>query len=156
MNCESGDQKGKSAPSVCSIRCASGELKALIHKKLLPEASVAANANIWPSGESAMCSNGCQFRCSVTPSGKPSESLTVFKGRAFGRNCNQITRTRPSRPNTPASKSTEERHDREATGEGRGVTTSFGAPVGRDQWNSGTYDPDGSSIRTTGVCAHSL
>src|SRR2546429_5961725 len=63
MNCESGDQKGKSAPSVCSIRCASGELKALIYKKLLPEASVAAKANVWPSGETAMCSKGCQFRC---------------------------------------------------------------------------------------------
>src|ERR1700719_3538174 len=78
MNCESGDQKGKSAPSVCAIRCASEEFKALIHKKLLPDASVAANANIWPSGDSAMCSNGCQFRCSVTPSGKPSESRKVL------------------------------------------------------------------------------
>src|SRR5215472_12972791 len=78
MNCESGDQKGKSAPSVCSIRCASGELKALIHKKLLPEASAAAKANIWPSGETAMCSKGCQFRCSVTPSGRPKDSRTGF------------------------------------------------------------------------------
>src|ERR1700719_4107805 len=78
MNCESGDQKGKSAPSVCSIRCASGELKALIHKKLLPEASVAAKAKVWPSGETAMCSKGCQFRCRFRPLGRPSESRNVL------------------------------------------------------------------------------
>src|SRR5215469_4703049 len=78
MYCESGDQKGKSAPSVCSIRCASGELKALIHKKFLPEASVAAKANVCPSGERAMCSKGCQFRCRVTPSGRPRDNRTGF------------------------------------------------------------------------------
>src|SRR4029077_21045794 len=33
-NCESGDQKGRSAPSVWAILCASGELKGLIHKWL--------------------------------------------------------------------------------------------------------------------------
>src|SRR5580693_6045803 len=138
MNCESGDQKGKSAPSVCSIRCASGELKALIHKKLLPEASVAAKANVWPSGETAMCSKGCQFRCSVTPLGRPSERLNVLTDWAFLGNCSQIRRTRPSMPNTPAMSSADLRHDRGATGEARAVTTFFA--VDEDQWNSGTYE----------------
>src|SRR5215469_8456182 len=114
MNCESGDQKGKRAPSVCSIRCASGELKALIHKKLLPEASVAAKANIWPSGESAMCSKGCQFRCTVTPGGIPSDSRTALIECGLGRCWNQIMETRVTVASTATIASTEVRRDRGA------------------------------------------
>ena len=78
MNCESGDQKGSSAPSVCSSFRASEELSGRIHKELSPDASVAAKANISPSGESAMYSNGCQFLCNVMPCGRPRVSCTAF------------------------------------------------------------------------------
>src|SRR4030095_10778904 len=80
MNCESGDQKGSSAPSVCSSFRASEELSGRIHKVLSPDALVAAKANISPSGESAMYSNGCQFLCNVMPWGRPRVSCTAFGG----------------------------------------------------------------------------
>src|SRR4029453_11734961 len=57
MNCESGDQKGNSAPSVFSSFLCFEELSSRIHKELSPDASVAAKANISPLGESAMYSN---------------------------------------------------------------------------------------------------
>ena len=52
-------------PQSDPVFCASEELSGRIHKELSPDASVAAKANISPSGESAMYSNGCQFLCSV-------------------------------------------------------------------------------------------
>src|SRR4029077_19317176 len=113
MNCESGDQKGKSAPSVCSIRCASGELKALIHKKLCPAASVAAKANVWPSGETAICSNGCQFRCRFTPLGKPSESRSVLFDSTLVRDCSQIMASKLAQTRTALTASHNVRRDRE-------------------------------------------
>src|SRR5215470_11590852 len=76
-NWESGDQNGNSAPSLWAIGCASDELKALSHSELWPDASVAAKASICPSGESAICSNGCQLRSNVTPSGNPSDKRTA-------------------------------------------------------------------------------
>src|SRR5438094_726337 len=53
----SGDQKGKSAPSVPANGCAERELSDRIQSCVLPEESVATNARRLPSGDTAKAPN---------------------------------------------------------------------------------------------------
>src|SRR5262249_53090198 len=105
-----------------------------------------------------MCSKGCQFRCRFTPLGSPSESRNVLFDWTLVRDSrSQIMATNAAQMTTALTASANVgRGPLVMAWRGVVVTISFLVFVVEVHWNSGTYEPDGSSMRTGGSVAVSL